>query len=355
MAISYLQVELDEYQQKVTSGQAELMVQQEAAQRERAARGKAPIDICAGDSGESFEVEREKINRLSSKAPLIATVLLVMLAGVSAFLLKDSLRLGFSLLFGTAAVILGGISWIRTKQASKHLEEVRIKDELRMRKEQERRWQEKTLADEITAREKRLATSVDNLEHIRGKLAQLEEMHSEKQIQLENRQADYEEYCNDSEADNAIAEEISGITMAMESIAEVSRNMHKGMEQNLYRRISGILSELTGGRYNQVSIDQDQQIILGSEEKHAPLWMLSKGTIEQVYFALRMAAAEILCQEEDMPVLFDDMFAMYDEERLAAALSWLAQNKKQVIIFTCSTREGAVARALDLNINQIEL
>ena len=41
----------------------------------------------------------------------------------------------------------------------------------------------------------------------------------------------------------------------------------------------------------------------------------SRGTIEQIYFSLRMTASKVL-QEEENPVILDDTFVYYDDERL---------------------------------------
>ncbi len=38
-------------------------------------------------------------------------------------------------------------------------------------------------------------------------------------------------------------------------------------------------------------------------------------------------------------MILDDVFGMYDEERLAAALRWLHKEERQVIISTCHKRE----------------
>lgn len=58
---------------------------------------------------------------------------------------------------------------------------------------------------------------------------------------------------------------------------------------------------------------------------------MSRGTLEQIYFALRMAAGELLCGRESFPVILDDVFGMYDEERLCAVLKWLHKEQKQII------------------------
>lgn len=63
---------------------------------------------------------------------------------------------------------------------------------------------------------------------------------------------------------------------------------------------------------------------------------------------------EILCEEE-LPLILDEMFAMYDQKRLEAALRWLAEHKKQVILFTCQTREEETLRRLGIAYHRVYL
>ena len=81
---------------------------------------------------------------------------------------------------------------------------------------------------------------------------------------------------------------------------------------------------------------------------------VSCGTVEQICFALRMAAAGIL-QEEEQPVILDDAFGNYDEERLKHTLKWLAGQKKQVLIFTCQKREIRLLQELGIPCNVVEI
>ena len=198
----------------------------------------------------------------------------------------------------------------------------------------------------------------DSLEHsaklLEGKLEQLEEMYEEKKTQLDNCQMDYWEYtANTGEVDENQVE-IDALQLAMDSISRISATGTHRMEKQFHQRISDILKEITNGKYDRVVLDDKHEIELYSTEKQIPLWTLSKGTIEQVYFALRMAASEIFCTE-DMPILLDDVFVMYDEDRLSSALTWLANNKTQVIIFTCNTREAQLAEKLKLSVTNINL
>ena len=63
---------------------------------------------------------------------------------------------------------------------------------------------------------------------------------------------------------------------------------------------------------------------------------LSAGTVEQIYLAVRLAAGEILYPKEPVPVLMDDIFGNFDDERTRRALDYLSRHSgRQLILFTC--------------------
>ena len=104
-------------------------------------------------------------------------------------------------------------------------------------------------------------------------------------------------------------------------------------------RTSQILSEITEGKYREVLLDEEQRMAVMIGEQLIQIERLRRGAIEQIYFAMRMAAAEIFCEEESFPVILDDVFGMYEEERLTAVLRWMQKQKKQIILSTSSERE----------------
>ena len=77
--------------------------------------------------------------------------------------------------------------------------------------------------------------------------------------------------------------------------------------------------------------------------------------MDQIYFALRMAIGEFFFQEEKLPVILDDVFAYYDEERMLQTLKWLKAHKKQVLLFTCQKREEQVMKEAGIAYHKIEL
>lgn len=103
--------------------------------------------------------------------------------------------------------------------------------------------------------------------------------------------------------------------------------------------ISKTLSRLTSGRYNKVRIGKDLSVQVYSDEKQD--WVedikeLSKGTVDQIFFVIRLAFFIMLHKDEYMPLILDDPFTGYDEMRLKAVKDLLLDLSKdiQILLFT---------------------
>lgn len=192
------------------------------------------------------------------------------------------------------------------------------------------------------------AKKLKKQEKLQWSLEKLQEEIQEKETALENLRTDYEESQGEGEEAFPEQEEVAALNLAMKTITSISASMHNRVGESLRLRMSQILSEITEGRYTQVFMDENLEITVHTQERTVPLERLSRGTVEQIYFALRMAVGDILCQEEEMPIVLDDVFAMYDEERLGAALKWLNRSGRQVLISTCHTREMELLEKLQI-------
>ena len=142
--------------------------------------------------------------------------------------------------------------------------------------------------------------------------------------------------------------------MAADHLEQLSEEMRGYLKRDLNEKASSFICEITGGKYKKLVTDEKLHVSLMTDEKRVEIEQVSRGTVEQVYLALRMAVGELLCEEE-MPVMLDDAFAYYDEERMLQTLRWLKEHKKQVIIFTCQTREEQVMKEAGLVYHKIEL
>lgn len=136
--------------------------------------------------------------------------------------------------------------------------------------------------------------------------------------------------------------EIAALTLAIDRICELSSGIYEKSGGQLNRRASEILSELTGGAYNRMILDETAEVRIHTPSRVLGLHQVSGGTLQQIYFALRMAAGELLSNGLALPLVLDETFAMYDDVRLEAALRWLKKSGRQVILFTCQRREKEI-------------
>ncbi|MBH5317004.1 AAA family ATPase [Paenibacillus sp. GSMTC-2017] len=107
---------------------------------------------------------------------------------------------------------------------------------------------------------------------------------------------------------------------------------------------------LTGGRYIRVSVNVEQSGIRVEKADHSMLdsSLLSRGTAEQLYLAMRLALARESSQEEKLPLMLDDLFVNFDSERLHAAARLVAElaNERQLLLFTCHEKVRDVLLAI---------
>ena len=149
--------------------------------------------------------------------------------------------------------------------------------------------------------------------------------------------------------------EIQAIEDAKSNIEDIADEIRNSFGKRLNERASYYISQITNGKYDNLSIDDKLNISVNSKHALIAATRLSKGTIEQIYMALRLAAADIIFEKDKKPILLDDAFAMYDNKRMGNTMRFMAENMEQVIIFSCHTREKLMADKLGLKYNFIRL
>ena len=151
--------------------------------------------------------------------------------------------------------------------------------------------------------------------------------------------------------------EIVAIDLAQETMTDLSSSIRDSFGLYLNKEASQYITGITGGIYDSMSIDENLNVFLNTKTKLVPLENVSSGTMDQVYLALRLAAAKLLQGSgSGFPLIFDDSFTQYDDERLKTALEWLASAYGgQIIIFTCHRREAQMLRARQVEFQLIEM
>lgn len=116
----------------------------------------------------------------------------------------------------------------------------------------------------------------------------------------------------------------------------------------LEERMGDDVARITDGRYRQVRVNEhDLSFEVWSPE--LPGWVavqqLSEGTLGQVYLAARLGLVRQVTQDRRPPLIFDDPFVAFDDDRAtrsAALLKEMAADH-QVLLLTASDRFDEVA------------
>jgi len=197
-----------------------------------------------------------------------------------------------------------------------------------------------------------------NINEINKEIEELEKDISSLKLQLYTTDIDYnnavkkeEEKAKLLETKQSLLEEkeeILSLDKSINIVKEALENAYKKMKAEITpkftKNLSNIVQKISGKKYNNTKyIDGEGLIIELDNGEYVNSNKLSIGTIDQLYLSLRLSAMQEIT-EENMPIILDETFAYYDNERLENILKYLNEEYKenQVIIFTCSNREKEI-------------
>lgn len=270
----------------------------------------------------------------------------------------------------------------------------------------------RTHMDELLRAEEELETQRTTLAEVSAELQNLSnderrydvelQKQNEKQTELEGKLQHLANVKNRAEMlkrtldeNDAISTEIDAINLAAETMTELQSSIQSSFGHYLNKEAGELITGITGGVYDSMWIDQNLDIFMNTPGKIVPIEDVSSGTMDQIYLALRLAAARLIqgdtgagastggvgqagaaagastgaagtqtsaadgsagAAETRLPLIFDDSFAMYDEQRLASALRYITEiHHGQILLFTCHTREQRILENEDVKFNLIEM
>ena len=236
----------------------------------------------------------------------------------------------------------------------------------------------RTHMDELLRAEEELETHRTTLAEVSAELQNLSnderrydvelQKQNEKQTELEGKLQHLANVKNRAEMlkrtldeNDAISTEIDAINLAAETMTELQSSIQSSFGHYLNKEAGELIAGITGGVYDSMWIDQNLDIFMNTPGKIVPIEDVSSGTMDQIYLALRLAAARLIqgdtgAVEARLPLIFDDSFAMYDEQRLASALRYITEiHHGQILLFSCHTREQRILENEDVTFNLIEM
>ena len=131
------------------------------------------------------------------------------------------------------------------------------------------------------------------------------------------------------------------LQLAKETLASAANELQRRFAPRIAQKAKDLFEKLTGGRYDRLILEQDLSLSVGAQGEdtlHSAPWR-SDGTVDQLYLALRLAVAGELTP--DAPLVLDDALVRFDDDRLQSALAILKEEAKtkQVLLFSCQSRE----------------
>lgn len=132
-----------------------------------------------------------------------------------------------------------------------------------------------------------------------------------------------------------------------EILEKAQATYESGKQPQIVKKANEFLKTMTKGKYS-LSISEDGKqigIIDGAHRiKDAKIW--SSGTGDQVFLSIRLAMALSFGEQiEPLPIVLDDIFVRFDEERQRETLRFLMELGKtqQIFLFTCHARTMRIA------------
>ena len=155
--------------------------------------------------------------------------------------------------------------------------------------------------------------------------------------------------------------ELEKLNMSMDLAKNVLMDCYETMRNTITPRftqnLSTNISKITQGKYSNVRFhDQIGLIVENENGEYVPATKLSVGTIEQLYLSLRLSMVEEL-SEEKLPIILDEPFAYFDDDRLENFLTYMGDKYKdrQIILFTCTDREEKILKNNGIAYNLVNL
>ena len=147
------------------------------------------------------------------------------------------------------------------------------------------------------------------------------------------------------------------IKLAQMCLEDAYERFKENLGPNLKNNISNTVEKISSGKYNNIYLNDKNELLLELKNGQViPVDRLSMGTIDQIYLALRFNILKETIKE-NMPIILDEVFAYYDDERLENVLKFLNKEYKdnQIIILSCSNREKDILNKLKIEYNQIKI
>lgn len=119
-----------------------------------------------------------------------------------------------------------------------------------------------------------------------------------------------------------LGERIAVLRKAVDLLAAAVDEYSGSHLLRLNEEVSRLFGKLTGGRHPAVQLDENMAPrVLVDGRRWQPIESFSRGTVDALYLALRIALAKVRGDGRSLPLVLDDPFVHFDQKRLSVALN----------------------------------
>lgn len=136
------------------------------------------------------------------------------------------------------------------------------------------------------------------------------------------------------------------VCMALDAVFRASEQLRSTVAPRLCEQTVKTVDDVIGGEKRELYLDENYTLNYSDGGKAHPASLLSAGTRDLTYFALRLSLVDMLYTEQLPPLILDESFVKMDDGRMHRALTVLAhrvEKEGQALLFTCHTREREAA------------
>jgi uncharacterized protein YhaN len=150
------------------------------------------------------------------------------------------------------------------------------------------------------------------------------------------------------------------LAIAGSLLEDARRHAEREAQPPALRRASEALSAITFSRYERVAASEDQRelVVLDTRTGWTPVTQLSRGTLEQLYFSIRVGLADDAAQHGPrFPIIIDDVIDHFDPKRSQAMARQIVElsRRHQVFVFTRRPETCDLLRSLEPATNLVTM
>lgn len=210
-------------------------------------------------------------------------------------------------------------------------------------------------AAELQAELERWDARISEGEEQRGRLR---EEHERLTAEAEGAAHHHEAAMNEAKLDEQ-ASRYAVLALARTLIQRTRRLYEQEKQPEVLKRAAAHLRAMTEGRYVRVTAPYGTKRleVERADGRMIDSSLLSRGTAEQLYLAMRFALAEELSPKATLPLILDDILVNYDRRRLGLAVQALHRlsSSHQIVMTTCHPHLAKAFRDEAADVRIVEL